>query len=72
MMIYTFPMQVSYQEFLNYYQGSIDKIEVKDSSGKTLWIHARHFRPFLTTSGIRGYFRLQLDDQGKLVSLTQA
>ncbi|MCG9755560.1 DUF2835 domain-containing protein [Shewanella insulae] len=70
-MTFTFPMQVSYQDFLNYYQGSIDKIEVIDCSGKTLWIHARHFRPFLTTSGIRGHFRLQLDDNGKFVSLEQ-
>ncbi|ASJ96948.1 MULTISPECIES: DUF2835 domain-containing protein [Shewanella] len=69
-MIFTFPIQVSYQDFLNYYQGSIDKIEVRDISGKILWIHARHFRPFLTTSGIKGYFRLELDDNGQFVSLT--
>ena len=71
-MVFFFSIYVSYHDFLNYYKGYVDKVEVKETGGKTLWINARHFRPFLTTGGLSGHFRLELDDAGQFRSLTRA
>ncbi|ABZ76921.1 conserved hypothetical protein [Shewanella halifaxensis HAW-EB4] len=62
-------MNISYQAFLPYYRGEINKVEVVDVDGRTLWISARHFRPFLTINGIKAYFNMTVDSQGNLISL---
>ncbi|GIU47939.1 hypothetical protein TUM4438_28210 [Shewanella sairae] len=49
----------------------MNKVEVVDVSGRTLWINARHFRPFLTSTGIRCYFSMTLDAQGNLIKLAK-
>ncbi|MGI2258412.1 DUF2835 domain-containing protein [Shewanella sp. GXUN23E] len=68
-MEYIFSLHLSYREFLPYYQGLVDKVEVHAHGGQTLWVHCRHFRPFFTSAGIQGQFRLTLNRDGKLVSL---
>ncbi|MGS0680781.1 DUF2835 domain-containing protein [Shewanella sp. 125m-7] len=67
--VFQFPLNVSYQEFLPYYRGEVNKVEVVDVKGRTLWINARHFRPFLTSSGIKAYFAMTVDAHGNLISL---
>ena len=52
-----------------YYRGDVDKVEVFDRTGTRLWINCRHFRRFLTPSGIHGRFRLLLDEKGNVESL---
>ncbi|MCK8045519.1 DUF2835 domain-containing protein [Shewanella sp. 1CM18E] len=66
---FQFPLNISYQEFLPYYRGEVNKVEVVDVKGQTLWINAKHFRRFLTSSGIRAYFCMTIDAQGNLISL---
>ena len=66
---FQFPLNISYQEFLPYYRGEVNKVEVVDSKGQTLWVNAKHFRPFLTSNGIRAYFCMTIDGQGNLISL---
>lgn len=66
-----FKICLSYREFLPYYQGIADKVEVRDSQGRVLWINGRHFRRFLTENGIHGQFKLVLDLRGQFVSLQQ-
>lgn len=64
-----FKLTLSYQDFLPYYQGLADKVEVRERQGRILWINGRHFRRFLTENGIHGQFKLVLDDKGQFVSL---
>ncbi|ESE41125.1 hypothetical protein SHD_2330 [Shewanella decolorationis S12] len=66
-----FKLTLSYQDFLPYYQGLADKVEVRERQGRILWINGRHFRRFLTENGIHGQFKLVLDDKGQFVSLEQ-
>lgn len=37
--------------------------------GKTVMFPARHIRPFMTNSGVRGIFKLYLDEQNKFIKL---
>lgn len=68
-MEFLFTLNLSYQDFLPYYQGVADKVAIRDAKGRTLWISARHFKGFLTPQGIHGSFKLVIDEQGKLLSL---
>ncbi|MGM8891950.1 DUF2835 domain-containing protein [Psychrobacter sp. 1Y1] len=70
--VFNFPLNISYQTFLPYYRGEINKVEVIDLNGQTLWINARHFRPFLTREGIKAYFTMTVDSQGNLISLIKS
>ncbi|GIU07409.1 MULTISPECIES: DUF2835 domain-containing protein [unclassified Shewanella] len=69
--IFQFPLNISYQEFLPYYRGEVNQVEVVDTKGRTLWINARHFRPFLSSMGIKAYFKMVVDSQGNLISLSK-
>ena len=66
---FVFRMSVSFDEFKPYYQGYAENVQVTDINGIVLRINARHFRPFLTASGIHGTFKLLIDDQGRFQSL---
>ncbi|NMH64195.1 DUF2835 domain-containing protein [Shewanella salipaludis] len=67
-----FTLNLSYQDFLPYYQGLADKVVVRDTQGRVLKISGRHFRPFLTEQGVQGQFVLVLDPRGNLLSLTSS
>ena len=68
-MEFFFSLHLSYREFMPYYKGYVDKVEVHDRQGKILWINCRHFRRFLTSSGIHGEFKLTVNKQGEFISL---
>lgn len=68
-MVFSFSINISYRKFQQFYQGVVDKVEVNTHQGQTLWIHGRHFRPFLTTAGIQGTFVINLDEKGQFISL---
>ncbi|TVL04126.1 hypothetical protein AYI82_18980 [Shewanella algae] len=70
-MEYYFRLNLSYQDFLPYYQGIAENVEVREKGGKILWINGRRLRPFLTADGIHGEFHLRLDRDGKFISLKQ-
>ena len=51
------------------YQGTVTAIVVTSDSGQTVQIPAMRFRSFVTMNGIRGRFRLTLDDNNKFLAL---
>lgn len=66
---YFFSVQLTYQEFLHYYQGHASQVQVRLNTGQSLQLPAARLRPFLSHSGIRGQFRLTTDAQNKFVRL---
>lgn len=64
-----FSIGLSYQAFIPYYQGTIDKVEVIDEQGRRVWISGRYLRKFLTKQGVYGRFCLTLDAKGQFISL---
>lgn len=65
-MIFYVSLNISYREFFQYYQQLAQYVEIHESQGKLLRIHARHLRRFLTLSGIQGQFKLELTPFGEL------
>jgi hypothetical protein len=66
---YYFRLQISQQQFLRYYQGSANAIQVVSECGKRLHLPAIRVRPFLTHSGINGRFLLTIDSNNRFIDL---
>jgi hypothetical protein len=62
---FDFSLNLSAQEYLKYYRGSVNKVVAKCSDGSTLQFPARLLTPFVTNGGIRGVFVLTCDKDGK-------
>ncbi|MFM2476720.1 DUF2835 domain-containing protein [Celerinatantimonas sp. MCCC 1A17872] len=66
---YRFNISVSYEDFLQVYQGSARYLMIETDEGLMIKIQASHFLPFVSQLGIRGYFRLITDENNKFQSL---
>ena len=69
-MQYYFSINMSYIDFLPYYQGQVDSVVVKAHTGNTVQFPAMHLKKFLTSSGIRGYFCMETKNN-KFLSLNK-
>ncbi|WP_131913476.1 DUF2835 family protein [Celerinatantimonas diazotrophica] len=69
MKYYRFNISVSYEEFLQVYQGSARYLVIETDEGLTIKTNASNFLPFVSQLGIRGYFCLITDDLNKFHSL---
>ncbi|ASD66883.1 MULTISPECIES: DUF2835 domain-containing protein [Pseudoalteromonas] len=66
---YFFYMDLSYDKCLGYYYGHYTSVQVIEDGGKSIRFPAERIRPFISSIGIRGRFRLILDDSNKFLSL---
>jgi len=62
---FEFSINLSAQEFLQYYRGSVNKVVARCFDGTTIQIPALLLKPFVTTGGIKGRFVLSCDEHGK-------
>ena len=67
---YYFSINMSYQEFLPYYQGQIFAIQVITTQGLKVQFPASHMRQYVTSTGIKGYFCMNTQNN-KFLSLTK-
>ena len=64
-----FSMNLSYTKCMDYYHGRYSSIQVTADSGKTIRFSANYLRPFISSLGIRGRFRLILSNENKFIRL---
>ncbi|WP_462158469.1 DUF2835 domain-containing protein [Pseudoalteromonas sp. GB56] len=64
-----FSLHLTYEQCLAYYKGRVSAIQVIDDAGLTIRFPATKILPYMSSIGIRGRFRLALDDNNKFVSL---
>ncbi|HCP98256.1 MAG: hypothetical protein ACI9H9_000252 [Pseudoalteromonas tetraodonis] len=64
-----FYINLSYNECMDYYHGRYSSIQVTADSGKTIRFAAHYLRPFMSSLGIRGRFRLILSNENKFIRL---
>ncbi len=62
---FVFHLNLSAQEYLQYYKGSVNKVVAKCADGTSVQFPAGLLTPFVTTGGIRGVFELTCSDDGK-------
>lgn len=68
---FEFSLDISAQEYLQYYRGNINKVVARCVDGKTVQFPAGLLTPFVSSTGIRGRFLMTCDDQGKAAELTR-
>lgn len=69
-MKYYFSIKITTNEFLPYYEGTIQNVVVTTSQGVKVQFPAMHLRKYLTVSGIQGEFCLQTQEN-KFLSLSK-
>jgi hypothetical protein len=60
---------MSQKECMAYYQGQFSQIQVVSEMGKTIRLDAQKLRPFVSSLGIKGRFKLILSLEHKFISL---
>lgn len=64
-----FSLQLSYDQYLQVYQGSAKNVSVLSDDGRRIAFPARNIQSFLTKEGIRGYFEMELTAENKFISV---
>jgi len=64
-----FSLQLSYDQYLQVYQGSAKNISVLADDGRRIAFPARNIQSFLTKEGIKGYFEMELTAENRFISL---
>lgn len=54
---------------MDYYNGKYTSVQVTEDGGKHIRFSASHLRPFISSLGVRGRFRLILTSQNQFVRL---
>ena len=67
--IYTFYVNIPYENFLSYYKGLAKTVIIETDNGKSMEMDAGHFRAFVTPSGVKGRFRITLGEGNRFESL---
>ncbi len=62
-----FSLQLSYDQYLQVYQGSAKNISVLSDDGLRISFPARNIQSFLTKEGVRGYFEMELTAENKFI-----
>ncbi len=68
---FEFGLNISAQEYLQYYRGSVNKVMACCTDGTTIQFPAGLLQPFITSAGIRGNFVLTCDAGGKGAALSR-
>ncbi|WP_426356929.1 DUF2835 domain-containing protein [Pseudocolwellia sp. HL-MZ19] len=61
-MKYYFNINISYDDFLPYYQGKVTTIVVMSTEGQRIQFPAMHIRKYLLSTGIKGLFCMQTEN----------
>lgn len=64
-----FSLQITYEQYLQVYQGAAINISVMADDGRRIAFPARNVQSFLTKDGIHGYFEMELSKENKFVSI---
>ncbi len=64
-----FSLQLSYEQYLQVYQGSAKNISVIADDGRRIAFPARNMQSFLSKEGISGYFEMTLTPENKFISI---
>lgn len=68
---FRFFIELSDQEYLNYYAGDATSVQVKTEDGLIIQFPASALKPWITHNGIYGYFMIKFDKNHKLIELTK-
>ena len=68
---FVFDLNLSAQEYLQHYRGSVNKVVATCTDGTTVQFPSGLLTPFVTSGGVRGSFLLICGTDGKGAQLTR-
>ncbi len=71
MIEFEFTLHLTADEYLQFYEGVEQAIQVRSRCGKTIQFPAEKMREFVLQDGVHGTFIIQLDEQNKFLSIKQ-
>ncbi|NVK88708.1 MAG: DUF2835 domain-containing protein [Gammaproteobacteria bacterium] len=63
-------IQISRQEWEKIYRGYYPYVKCYSVSGVRIWLPVKHLRPFVQHDGVHGFFRLELTESNRFLSIT--
>ena len=64
-------LRISADEFLRHYQGSARHVSCRARDGRRVQFPTSILQRFVSREGINGSFKLELDDNNKLIAVSQ-
>lgn len=64
-----FRLEISAHDYLRYYQGEVDAVQVRTTDGRVLQFPAGALQKHVAQSGINGAFRIVFDNNNKMIAL---
>lgn len=64
-----FRLEISAQEYLRYYRGEVDAVQIRTTDGRLIQFPANALQKYINQSGIHGSFRIVFDDNNKMISM---
>ena len=64
-----FHLNLSYEQYLAFYQGVTKTIMVKADDGRNISFPGSNIQRYLTKTGIQGYFEMELTTQNKFIGI---
>ncbi len=71
MMELHFNLNISREQALRYYQGTVRTVIVTAVTGQKVQFPVEHIRSFIDQNGIQGQFSIQFDKDNKLIGLNR-
>jgi hypothetical protein len=64
-----FSLDISSDDYLRYYRGEAQMVQVVADDGRRIRFPASSLRPFVSRDGVRGAFEITLDGENRLLEL---
>jgi len=64
-----FRLEISADEYLRYYRGEVDAVQIRTTDGRLIQFPANVLQKYINQSGVHGSFRIVFDDNNKMVSM---
>ena len=59
------PLHISHDDYLSWYNGSVNMVVAETVDGKRVQFPANILRPFVTHDGVKGTFAIYFDEKNK-------
>ncbi len=66
---FTFRIDISAEDWLDYYGGRVKYVVATADDGRTVKFAAKHLQSYIRRDGVHGRFRMLIDDQNNFVRL---
>lgn len=61
----TIAINISQEQYLSWYQGTVSQVQALDEAGKTIRFPAKILQPYVSHDGVQGRFQISFDQENR-------